>query len=120
MDDWRGTNDETHLLGTNVLIDASMLGSALKITSLGWKTSTAPTFPQRGHWNSVLCSRLNLDTYHDNDATNKIDDVFLEHGGLPCVLPLAVQLETTVQQVQGTILRFSYSFLLLLFVMLHA
>ena len=64
MDDWRGTNDETHLLGTNVPIDASMLGSALKITSLGWKTSTAPTFPQRGHWNSVLCSRLNLDTYH--------------------------------------------------------
>ena len=62
VDDWRGTNDETHLLGTNVLIDASMLGSALKITSLGWKTSTAPTFPQRGHWNSVLCSRLNLDS----------------------------------------------------------
>ena len=45
-------------------IDASMLGSALKITSQGWKTSTAPTFPQRGQWNSVLCSRLNLDTYH--------------------------------------------------------
>ena len=42
-----------------VLIDASMLSSALKITSLGWKTSTAPTFPQRGHWNSVLCSHLN-------------------------------------------------------------
>ena len=35
MDDWRGTNDETHLLGINVLIDASMLGSALKIASLG-------------------------------------------------------------------------------------
>ena len=64
VDDWQGTNDKTHLLGTNVPIDASMLGSALKITSLGWKTSTAPTFPQRGHWNSVLCSRLNLDTYH--------------------------------------------------------
>ena len=46
-------------------LDASMLGSALKITSLGWKTSTAPTFPQRGHWNSVRCSRLDLDTYHD-------------------------------------------------------
>ena len=38
----------------------------LKITSLGWKTSTASTFPQRGHWNSVLCSRLNLDTYHED------------------------------------------------------
>ena len=27
------------MLGTNVLIDASMTGSALKITSFGWKTS---------------------------------------------------------------------------------
>ena len=32
--------DETHLLGTHVLINASMLGSALKITSFSWKTST--------------------------------------------------------------------------------
>ena len=48
VDDWRGTNDKTHLLGTNVLIDASMLGSALKITSLGWKTSTCPNFPTKG------------------------------------------------------------------------
>ena len=27
------------MVGTNVLIDASMTGSALKITSFGWKTS---------------------------------------------------------------------------------
>ena len=27
------------MLGTNVMIDASMTGSALKITSFGWKTS---------------------------------------------------------------------------------
>ena len=27
----------------------------------------APAFPQMGHWNSVLCSRLNL------DSTDKIE-----------------------------------------------
>ena len=63
VEDWQGTNNKTHLLGINVQINASMLGSTLKITSLRWKTSTTPTFPQRGHWNSVLCSRLNFDTY---------------------------------------------------------
>ena len=42
------------------LNDASMSGSALKITSFGLKTSTS--FPQMGHWNSTLCSRLNLDS----------------------------------------------------------
>ena len=26
----------------------------------------------------------------DNGPTSKFDDVLLEHGGLPCVLPLAV------------------------------
>ena len=34
--------DETRLLGTHVLIKASMSSSALKITSFGWKTSTPP------------------------------------------------------------------------------
>ena len=31
--------------------------------------------------------------HFDNGATGKVDDVFLDHGGLPHVLPLAVQLE---------------------------
>ena len=45
---WKGRGwlaricDETRLLGTHVLNDASMSGSALKITSFGWKTSTPP------------------------------------------------------------------------------
>ena len=38
----------------------------------------------------------------DNGATSKFDDVLLEHGGLPHVLPLA-------GQVKGTILRWCYS-----------
>ena len=29
----------------------------------------------------------------DNGGTGKIDDVLIEHGGLPHVLPLAVQLK---------------------------
>ena len=38
--------------------------STLKITSFGWKTSITwkTSFPQMGHWKSILCSRLNLDT----------------------------------------------------------
>ena len=60
-----------------------MLGSALKITSLGWKTSTAPTFPQRGHWHSVLCSRLNLDTYHEqNHDSSTISQTINQKPGL--------------------------------------
>ena len=39
---WMIGEDLWHLLGTHVLIDASMSGSALKITSFGWKTSTPP------------------------------------------------------------------------------
>ena len=31
--------------------------------------------------------------HFDNDATSKFDDVLLEHGGLPHVLPFAVQLD---------------------------
>ena len=31
--------------------------------------------------------------YFDNGAIRKFDDVLLEHGGLPHVLPLAVQLD---------------------------
>ena len=30
--------------------------------------------------------------HFDNGATSKVDDVLLDHGGLPHVLPLAVQL----------------------------
>ena len=35
VDDWQGTNDKTDLLGTNVPINASMLGSALIIMDHG-------------------------------------------------------------------------------------
>ena len=71
VDDWWGTNDKTHLHGTNVLINASMLGSTLKITSLGWKTST---FPQRGYWNvelhSLFLSELgHIPCFHSQDTS---------------------------------------------------
>ena len=51
---------------------------------------------------------LNLSTL--DGATRKIDYVLLEHGGLPHVLPLAVHLGFFCGQVEGTILRCSYSF----------
>ena len=44
-----------------------------------------------------------------NNVTSKFDDVPLEHGGLPHVLPLAVHLDFFGGQVQGTILRCSSS-----------
>ena len=38
---------------------------------------------------------VHLGIWHfDNDAISKFDDVLLEHGGLPHVLPLAVQLKS--------------------------
>ena len=49
----RKTSKHTWIFGRHVLIGASMLGSALKITSFGWKTSLCP-FSQMGQWNSVL------------------------------------------------------------------
>ena len=42
VEDWQGTNNKTHLLGINVQINASMLGSTLKITRLGWKNFYLP------------------------------------------------------------------------------
>ena len=46
--------------------------------------------------------------YFDNGATRKNDDVLTEHGGLLCVLPLAVHLNFD-GQVGGTILSKFYS-----------
>ena len=46
-----------------------------------------------------------LDDY-DNGTTSKFDDVLLEHGGLPYVLPFAVQVEFFFGgQLHRTILR---------------
>ena len=40
----------------------------------------------------------------DNGGTGKIDDVLIEHGGLPHVLPLSVQLTFGLAgKVEGTI-----------------
>ena len=39
--------------------------------------------------------------HFDNGATSKVDDVLLDHGGLPHVLPLAVQLEFLVDKYGG-------------------
>ena len=59
--------------------------------------------------------------HFDNGATSKFDDVLLEHGGLPHVLPLAVQMEFFLgRQVQGTILRCSYSLSFVMGPLLHA
>ena len=56
-----------------------------------------------------------------NGALSVIDNVLLEHGGLPHVLPLAVKLEFIFAgQVQGTILRCSYSLSIVVGPLLHA
>ena len=52
---------------------------------------------------SPSCTELvYLGYWHfDNGATSKVDDVLLDHGGLPHVLPLAVQLEFLVDKYGG-------------------
>ena len=57
----------------------------------------------------------------DNGTTSKIDVVLTEHGGLPHVLPLAVHLGFFVcGQVEGTVLRCSYSLSFVVGPLLHA
>ena len=46
---------------------------------------------------------------NDNGASSKFDDVLLNHVGLPSVISLAVHLDFFGEQVEGTILRSSYS-----------
>ena len=46
--------------------------------------------------------------HFDNGAISKFDDVLLEHGGLPHVLPLAVHLDC-VEQIEGVIQSNFYS-----------
>ena len=59
--------------------------------------------------------------HFDNGATCKIDDVLTEHGGLPHVLPFAVQVEFFFGgQVHRTILRCSYSLSFVVGPLLHA
>ena len=40
--------------------------------------------------------------HFDNGATREIDDVLLENGGLPHVLPLAIHIKYLGSQVEGT------------------
>ena len=47
--------------------------------------------------------------HFDNGATTKFYDDLLDHGGLPRVISLAVHLDFFGGQVEGTILRSSYS-----------
>ena len=59
--------------------------------------------------------------HYDNGTTSKFDDVLLEHGGLPYVLPFAVQVEFFFGgQVHVTILRCSYSLSFVVGPLLHA
>ena len=59
--------------------------------------------------------------HFDKAATSKIDDVFIEHGGLPYVLPFAVQVEFSFGgQLHWTILRCSYSLSFAVRPLLHA
>ena len=48
------------------------------------------------------------------------DNVLLEHGGLPHVLPLAVHLIFSPEQVEGVILKHFYSLSFLVRGLLHA
>ena len=48
------------------------------------------------------------------------DDVLLEHGGLPHVLPLAVHLFFCAEQVEGVILSHFYSLGFIIRDLLHA
>ena len=45
-------------------------------------------------WETCICTEFVYPQcwHFDNDATSKIDDVLIEHGGLLYVLPLAVHL----------------------------
>ena len=67
------------------------------------------------HWRPAFGSSCTGFVYpgcwhFDNSAKSKIDDVLIEHGGLPHVLPLAIYLGFFFSvQVEGTILRCSYS-----------
>ena len=56
----------------------------------------------------------------DNGATSKFDDVLLEHGGLPYVLPLAVYLHFLAGQVEVTILKLFYPLSYVVGTLLHA
>ena len=47
------TSKHAWILVRHVVIYASLLSLALKISSFGWKTSLCP-FPQMGQWNAVL------------------------------------------------------------------
>ena len=47
------------------------------------------------------------DLQFDKGTISKFNDVLLEHGGLPHVLPLAVHLKLLAGQVEGTILTHS-------------
>ena len=59
--------------------------------------------------------------HFDNGAISKFDDVPLEHGGLPHVLPLAVLLRFFFAgRVGGTILNLSYSLTIIVGHLLHA
>ena len=51
---------------------------------------------------------------------NVFDNVLLEHGGLPHVLPLAVHLIFLTEQVEGVILSHFYSLSFLVRGLLHA
>ena len=76
------------------------------------------------HWRPVFGSSYNEFVFpgcwhFDNGATSKIDDIHIEHGGLPHVLPLNFHLSFGVQ-VDRTILRCSYSLSLVVGPLLHA
>ena len=61
--------------------------------------------------------------HFDNDATSKFDDVLLEHGGLPttpCPSSCCPAGFVFGGQVQGTILRCSYSLSIVVVPLLHA
>ena len=58
--------------------------------------------------------------HFDNGATSKFEDVLLDHGGLAHVRLLAVHLDFFGGQVEGTILRCSYSLSFVVGPLLHA
>ena len=58
--------------------------------------------------------------HFDKGATSKFDDVLLEHGGIPHVLPLAVHLKFFwLDKLEGTNLRCSYCLSLFVGILLH-
>ena len=54
-----------------------------------------------------------------NGAISKTDDVLIEHGGLPHVLSLTVHQFFFGGQIEGTILRHSYSLRIVVGTLLH-